>query len=154
MSTGSPVAILTLRLLRTLDGRYNASSDRAIPVAESQCYVPDKTPLGEVTMTADNDTLATVAIVANEVEGQLLVNILNEHGIPAVATGGFTSQFQAEAPGAVRVLVKQGSLSMAKSVLAEREQQSSSQPAVRDTESPSGDTETARRATRRRAGRH
>ena len=73
-------------------------------------------------MTTDDETLAIVATVTTEVEGQLLANILNERGIPAVITGGITSQFRAEAPGAVRVMVKQNSLSAAQSVLEERAQ--------------------------------
>ncbi len=73
-------------------------------------------------MTADDDTLAIVATVASEFEGQLLANILNECGIPAVVTGGSTSQFRAEAPGAVRVMVKGGNLSAAKTVLEQRAQ--------------------------------
>ena len=78
-------------------------------------------------MAADHDTPATLTTVANEVEGQLLVNILNEHGIAAMVTGGFTSQFRAEAPGTVQVVVRQDSLSLARSVLAERERQDSSE---------------------------
>jgi len=73
-------------------------------------------------MSSDHDTLATLATVSTEVEGQLIVNLLQDHGIAAVATGGFTSQFRAEAPGAVRILVKQESLSAARMVLAERRQ--------------------------------
>lgn len=89
-----------------------------------------------MTMTADDDTLAIVATVPSEVEGQLLANILNDRGIPAAITGGFTSQFRAEAPGWVRVMVKQNSLSAAQSVLAERAQQGPSPEAsVEDQES-------------------
>ena len=73
-------------------------------------------------MTSNHDNLATLASVTTEVEAQLLVNMLNDHDIAAVATGGFTSQFQAEAPGVVRVLVKQKDLAVARSALAEREQ--------------------------------
>ena len=87
-------------------------------------------------MTSNHDTLATLATVSTEVEAQLLVNLLNDHGIDAIATGGFTSQFRAEAPGAVRVLVKQDNLSVAKSVVAEHEQaRRSSETADDDTES-------------------
>ena len=71
-------------------------------------------------MFSRDDHLATVATVADEMKGQLIVNILNEHGITAAATGGFTSQFRAEAPGMVRVIVKQDNLSAAQAVLAQR----------------------------------
>ena len=77
------------------------------------------TPLGEVTMSSDRDALATLATVSNEVEAQLLVNLLEEHGIVSTAIGGFTSDFRAEAPGAVRVVVKQDNLAAAESVLAD-----------------------------------
>ena len=87
-------------------------------------------------MTSQYGTLVTVATVVDEIEGQLLVNLLNQHGIPATATGGFTSQFRAEAPGAIRVMVKQDSLLAAKSIVAEREPSGPySEPVVEDTES-------------------
>ena len=85
-----------------------------------------------MSMTTDHDRLVTVATVANEMEGQLLVNILSEHGIRAVATGGFTAQFQAEAPGMVRVVVNQDNLENARSVLEERHRIGTSQPDVMD----------------------
>jgi hypothetical protein len=71
-------------------------------------------------MATNDDTLITVASVPSEMEGHLLANILNESGIPATVTGGFTAQFRAEAPGSVRVLVRQERAAAAKSVLAQR----------------------------------
>jgi hypothetical protein len=71
-------------------------------------------------MEVKDSALAIVATVPSEVEGQLLANILNDRGIPAAVTGGLTSQFRTEAPGWVRVMVKQESLSAAQAVLAER----------------------------------
>jgi hypothetical protein len=70
-------------------------------------------------MTHHHDSLATVATASTAIEAQLIVNVLHDHGIRAVATGGFTAQFQAEAPGIVRVVVKQKDLAPARSVLAE-----------------------------------
>jgi hypothetical protein len=96
---------------------------------------PPDTPLAELTMVSNHGTLATLATVANQVEAQLLVNTLNDHGIAGVATGGFTLQFGYEAFGVVRVLVKQESLSAGKSVLAEHEQERcSSEPANENSE--------------------
>ncbi len=95
-------------------------------------------------MTLEHDTLATVATVASELEGQLLVNILNEHGIRAVATGGYMSQFRAEAPGMVRVLVTQDNLSTANSILAERKEQHFPQPTGEDSESSDDDSSQTR----------
>ena len=66
------------------------------------------------------DTLTTLATFRNEWEAQLLVNHLHEHGIAAVTTGNLTSQFRAEAPGSVQVVVKQESLDLARSVLPNR----------------------------------
>src|SRR5271157_1304441 len=87
-------------------------------------------------MPSNHDTLETLATVSTEVVAQLLVNMLNDPGIAAVATGGFTSQFRAEAPGVVRVLVKQDNLTVARSVLAEHEQERcSSESGDEDTES-------------------
>ncbi len=87
-------------------------------------------------MDSDRDALATLATVSNEVEAQLLVNLLEEHGIVSTAIGGFTSDFRAEAPGAVRVVVKQDNLAAAESVLAKREPyDSSSEPMDDDQES-------------------
>ena len=87
-------------------------------------------------MTSNQDHLATLATVSTEMEAQLIVNLLNEHGIAAVATGGSTSQFRAEAPGVVRVMVKQEHLPVARSVLAEiKEAPCPSEPADENAES-------------------
>jgi len=72
-----------------------------------------------MTMTASTATLMTLTTVPTEMEGQLLVNLLEEHGIPAIAAGGMTSQFLAEAPGAVQVMVMQDRLSAARSIVDE-----------------------------------
>ncbi len=71
-------------------------------------------------MHPDQNALATLTSVSTEVEADLIVGMLNEHGIAAVATGGYTSQFQAQAPGTVQVLVNQENLSAARSLLARR----------------------------------
>lgn len=68
-------------------------------------------------MAALNDSLITLTTVPTEMEGQLLLNLLEEHGIPATASGGMTSQFRAEAPGAIQVMVMQDQLSNAKSII-------------------------------------
>ena len=57
--------------------------------------------------------------VPGEVEAAVIVNALEEHGIGARATGGYTSGFKAEAPGEVRVLVAQADAVRAKDVLTE-----------------------------------
>jgi hypothetical protein len=84
-------------------------------------------------MTSNDDNLVTLSTVSTEAEGQMLVNLLNEHGIAAVATGGFTSQFRAEAPGAVQVLVKRVNLPEARGVLAECERERCSSEQANET---------------------
>ena len=51
----------------------------------------------------NSDELVTVATRASEVEAEVLVNVLRDAGIKAVALGGFTAGFRAEAPGWVQV---------------------------------------------------
>ena len=51
----------------------------------------------------DDEDLVTVATCATEVEASILVNVLRDAGIKAVAVGGFTAGFRAEAPGWVQV---------------------------------------------------
>jgi len=74
-------------------------------------------------MSAESDTLEVVARAATEVEASLIVQCLNDAGIAARAVGGFTSNFQARAPGDVSVLVNSGDLERAKSVLASTRQE-------------------------------
>jgi hypothetical protein len=69
-------------------------------------------------MNAIDDSLATVATVGNEFEAQLLVNLLKDEGIAARATGFWTSQFRAEAPGSIRVVVNFQSLAAARSAVS------------------------------------
>ena len=76
-------------------------------------------------MPANNDKLVILAVFSNEIEAQLLANTLLEHEISAVVAGGITSAFRAEAPGDVKVLVKQECVSQANAVLAEHNRQRS-----------------------------
>ena len=64
-----------------------------------------------------DDSLQVLTRVPNELEAALIVNTLTEYGIPATATGGFTSGFKAEAPGDVRVLVKRSDIAAARDLL-------------------------------------
>tara|TARA_R110002124_G_scaffold63470_2_gene173920 strand:- start:6623 stop:6883 length:261 start_codon:yes stop_codon:yes gene_type:complete len=79
-----------------------------------------KAPPGVQTMSAQHDKLVTVTTAANELEGELIVALLKEHGIKATSTGGLTAQFRAEAPGVVEVLVMQDQLAAANSIIAEQ----------------------------------
>lgn len=57
--------------------------------------------------------------VPTEMEAAIIVNVLAEHGVRAVAVGGYTSGFQAEAPGVVKVIVTRADLAEARRVLSE-----------------------------------
>lgn len=70
-------------------------------------------------MTRNSGTLVPLVALADEFEATTIANLLREQGIPAQATGGFTSGFRAEAPGDVRVVVFQRDLERARSLLAE-----------------------------------
>jgi hypothetical protein len=70
-------------------------------------------------MTSDPDRPEELLAAANEIEAAAMVNALAEYGVEAFAAGGYTSGFQAEAPGNVKILVKQADLDRAKQALAE-----------------------------------
>jgi Putative prokaryotic signal transducing protein len=70
------------------------------------------------------ETLATLTTVPSEFEAQLLVNVLEEHGITASTSGQYTAQFRAEVPGAVKVLVRSEDLEAAEEVVREAREHS------------------------------
>ena len=59
----------------------------------------------------------TLVSVPNEFEAAMIVSALAAHDIDATTTGNFTSGFKAEAPGDVKVLVRQSDLMRAKRLL-------------------------------------
>lgn len=71
------------------------------------------------------DLSATLATFASELEGQIIVNVLRERGIAATV---FASHVLPGALESVRVVVDQDSLSMAGSILSEREDRQSDEP--------------------------
>ena len=68
-------------------------------------------------MNDDLKNLAKLVAFPTEVGAAPVVSALEEAGISAVATGGFTAEFIAEAPGEVQVLVAERDLPKAKEVL-------------------------------------
>ncbi len=70
-------------------------------------------------MTPDPDRPETLLSVANEIEAAVIVGYLDQRGIRAFAAGGYTAGFRAEAPGDVKILVKQADLDRARKALAE-----------------------------------
>ena len=70
-------------------------------------------------MASDPDELVELNRVSNEAEAAIIVNALADVGIRALATGGFTSGFKAEAPGDVKIVVRRGDLQGARTALDE-----------------------------------
>ena len=68
-------------------------------------------------MTDDIKHLVKLVTFPTEVGAAPVVSALEDAGISAIATGGFTAEFIAEAPGEVQVLVAQRDLPRAKEVL-------------------------------------
>lgn len=71
-------------------------------------------------MKPDPERPETLLSVANEIEAAAIVGFLAQYGIKAFAAGGYTSGFKAEAPGDVKILVKQADLDRARQALAEK----------------------------------
>ena len=69
----------------------------------------------------DQANLVTVAHRQCEASASVLVSVLRDEGIRAVATGGYTAGFRAEAPGVVRVLTFESDAEQAKRIVNEIE---------------------------------
>ncbi len=67
----------------------------------------------------NNSGPAVLASFANEFKAEIVANALRERGIEVTTSGDFVSGFKAEAPGDVRVLVKEEELERARSLLVE-----------------------------------
>lgn len=74
-------------------------------------------------MKSDPKQPETLLSVSTEFEATAIANALTEQGIEALTVGGYTSGFQAEAPGSVAVVVKQADFDRAKDALTEVRQQ-------------------------------
>jgi cytosine/adenosine deaminase-related metal-dependent hydrolase len=79
-------------------------------------------------MDTDSDPLEILTRVPNDMEAALIVNALQECGLRAMAAGGFTAGFQAEAPGDVQVYVLKSTLEQARQVLAEWKRSAAEDP--------------------------
>lgn len=71
----------------------------------------------------DNEKLVTIAKRPTEAGASVLVSVLADEGIRAIATGGFTSGFKAEAPGWVSVQTLESDAARARELLAELKQE-------------------------------
>jgi hypothetical protein len=67
----------------------------------------------------DDAKLVTVAERDLESAALILVSVLKDAGIRAIATGGFTAGFRAEAPGVVKVQTFEADAERARQVIAE-----------------------------------
>ena len=65
----------------------------------------------------DDSPLVTLAMFDGEINATLLADELKNQGIPAEASGTLTAGFRAEAPGAVKVLVRKADLARAQQVM-------------------------------------
>ena len=70
-------------------------------------------------MSTDPQRPAVLLAVATDVEAAAIVTALTAHGIRAMAVGGYTAGFRAEAPAKVQIVVRQAELEPARSLLAE-----------------------------------
>lgn len=73
-------------------------------------------------MAEDPHKPIALTSVPNDIEAAVIVAALSAEGIEAMATGGFTAGFVAEAPGSVQITVKQEDLSRALQVLDQFEE--------------------------------
>lgn len=68
-------------------------------------------------MPDDPNQPVVLLTVPNEWQAAMLIAALDARGVQARATGGLTSAFRAEVPGAVRILVRQADLERAQEAL-------------------------------------
>ena len=85
----------------------------------------------------NDEKLVTVAERDGEAGAAVLVSVLADAGIRAVAVGGFTAGFRAEAPGVVRVKTLGSDAERAREVLAELKQEPVEWPDQQDEETES-----------------
>ncbi|MFK8114733.1 MAG: DUF2007 domain-containing protein [Rubripirellula sp.] len=73
----------------------------------------------ETSQDLDDAKLVTVAERDSEGAASVLVSVLADEGIRAVATGGFTAGFRAEAPGVVKVQTFEQDAQRARQIISE-----------------------------------
>ena len=88
-----------------------------------------------------DDKPVVLTSVANDMMAAPILAALEAAGIRAESTGGFTADFRAEAPGTVRILVRESNLSTARQILESLDDESTevdwSQVDVGEPEDPS-----------------
>jgi len=68
-------------------------------------------------MTTDPNSPTVVYSADNAIEAAAIVTALEAEGIETTTTGSYTSDFQAEAPGTVQVVVRQSQAEKALAIL-------------------------------------
>ncbi|WP_146577667.1 putative signal transducing protein [Neorhodopirellula pilleata] len=79
----------------------------------------NRPPSNESPTDPNAENLEVVAERSTEVAASVLVNVLADEGIRAVAVGGFTAGFRAEAPGWVQVKTFERDAERARQIIAE-----------------------------------
>lgn len=102
-----------------LDGVLPPIVDSFIQSCVANSDEPTDPPMSAVRHDPNSPT--PVRTVPNELEAVAMIAALANHGIEALATGVYTSDFRAEAPGSVRVVVRNQDLRKAEQVLAQLE---------------------------------
>ena len=75
--------------------------------------------MNDESKSLDDENLVTVAQRPTEQQAAILVAVLADENIRAVATGGYTAGFQAEAPGWVSVQTFESDAERAKQIISE-----------------------------------
>ena len=76
-------------------------------------------------MPEDADNVVVLTTVFKELEAELIVAALHGQGVQAMVEGGLSGSMRTDAPGCVKVLVKQGDLAKAQEILREMEEERS-----------------------------
>lgn len=98
-----------------------SAAGTAASIAASEINLPTRRAekLTEEEQDLNDEKLVTVAERSTEVAAKILVTVLADEGIKAVATGGWTAGFRAEAPGVVRVQTLENDAERAKKIISE-----------------------------------
>ena len=84
--------------------------------------------MSDESLNLDDENLEKVAERPDEVGAAVIVAVLADEGIKAVATGGFTAGFRAEAPGWVQVKTLARDADRARKIISEIKQQPAQWP--------------------------
>jgi hypothetical protein len=104
-------------IFRFVAGNVGKTSHHSL--GNGQVVATSSSSPGMTNMTEDPNNPVLLTEVPTQVEATAIKTALTGFDVEATTTGGYTSGFQAEAPGWVRVLVRDSDLDRAKVALAE-----------------------------------